>query len=97
MNIVEFILYVSNQEKSAAFYETVLGIKPTLNVLGITEFQLNPFCKLGLMPNDGIAKIITPNLPHPTTGNGIPRCELYLEENNLEEKLTICQNAVQSR
>ncbi len=93
MNTIEFILYVSNQEKSTAFYQTILGIKPSLNVPGMTEFQLNPYCKLGLMPNDGIAKIITPNLPHPTTGNGIPRCELYLPENDLENKLFICKKA----
>ena len=36
------------------------------------------------MPNEGIAKIITPILPHPTSGNGIPRCELYLQVENLE-------------
>jgi len=93
MNTVEFILYVSNQEKSTAFYQTILGIKPSLNVPGMTEFQLNPYCKLGLMPNEGIAKIITPNLPHPTTGNGIPRCELYLSETDLENKLSICKKA----
>lgn len=93
MNTVEFILYVSNQEKSTAFYQTILGIEPSLNVPGMTEFQLNPYCKLGLMPNDGIAKIITPNLPHPTTGNGIPRCELYLSETDLENRFFICQNA----
>lgn len=93
MNTVEFILYVSNQEKSTAFYQTILGIKPSLNVPGMTEFQLNAYCKLGLMPNEGIAKIITPNLPHPTTGNGIPRCELYLSETDLENKLSICKKA----
>ena len=93
MNTVEFILYVSNQEKSTAFYQTILGIKPSLNVPGMTEFQLNTYCKLGLMPNEGIAKIITPNLPHPTTGNGIPRCELYLSETDLENKLSICKKA----
>ena len=59
----------------------------------MTEFQLNTYCKLGLMPNEGIAKIITPNLPHPTTGNGIPRCELYLSETDLENKLSICKKA----
>lgn len=30
------------------------------------------------MPNDGIAKIIEKHLPHPATGQGIPRCGLYL-------------------
>lgn len=81
---LEFILYVSNQEKSTKFYKTILQQNPSLNVPGMTEFSLNEFVKIGLMPNEGIAKIITPILPHPTSGNGIPRCELYLQVENLE-------------
>jgi len=84
INQLEFILYVSNQEKSTKFYETILQQNPSLNVPGMTEFSLNEFVKIGLMPNEGIAKIITPILPHPTSGNGIPRCELYLQVENLE-------------
>ncbi|WP_288982295.1 VOC family protein [uncultured Flavobacterium sp.] len=84
INQLEFILYVSNQEKSTKFYETILQQNPSLNVPGMTEFSLNEFVKIGLMPNEGIAKIITPILPHPTSGNGIPRCELYLQVENIE-------------
>lgn len=75
---VEIILYVSNQEASRAFYENMLQIPPALHVPGMTEFDLFPGCKLGLMPNHGIAKILGDRLPHPETGHGIPRCELYL-------------------
>ncbi|HLO73689.1 MAG TPA: VOC family protein [Flavobacterium sp.] len=81
---IEFILYVSNQEKSTKFYKTILQQNPSLNVPGMTEFTLNEFVKIGLMPNDGIATITTPTLPHPTSGNGIPRCELYLRVENIE-------------
>lgn len=81
---LEFILYVSNQEKSRNFYQILLQQKPSLDVSGITEFTLNDFVKIGLMPNEGIAKIITPKLPHPTSGIGIPRCELYLQVDNIE-------------
>lgn len=81
---LEFILYVSNQEKSRDFYQILLQQKPSLDVSGMTEFKLNDFVKIGLMPNDGIAKIITPKLPHPTSGIGIPRCELYLQVDNIE-------------
>lgn len=90
---LEFILYVSNQQKSTKFYETILRQNPSLNVPGITEFSLNEFVKIGLMPNDGIAKIITPILPHPTSGNGIPRCELYLQVENIE---TIFEDAIRA-
>lgn len=82
----EIILYVKNQQKSTEFYEQIFRKPADLNVPGMTEFVLNEFCKLGLMPNDGIAKIITPALPHPNFGNGIPRCELYFTVKNLQEE-----------
>ncbi|MCF7796626.1 MAG: lactoylglutathione lyase [Lentisphaeria bacterium] len=72
------ILYVSDQAASCEFYENILRQKPILNVPGMTEFQLTPSHSLGLMPNDGIARILGKTVPHPSTGNGIPRCELYL-------------------
>lgn len=80
----EIILYVANQEKSKLFYQTLFDKKPDLDVPGMTEFCINDFLKLGLMPNDGIAKIITPLMPHPNLGKGIPRCELYLLTDDLE-------------
>ncbi|MGE0560555.1 MAG: VOC family protein [Flavobacteriales bacterium] len=75
----EFILYVANQEKSKLFYEQLLGLSPSLHVPGMTEFNLSDNCKLGLMPENGIVKILENKTPHPNTGNGIPRCELYLK------------------
>lgn len=81
----QFILYVSDQEKSKHFYEQLLNIKPSLHVPGMTEFQLSESTKLGLMPENGIAKILENATPHPNTGNGIPRCELYLKVKNANE------------
>lgn len=72
------ILYVADQSRSTTFYETILNKKPVLNVPGMTEFLINENIKLGLMPENGIAKIICPTSKHPSLGNGIPRCELYL-------------------
>ncbi len=74
---VLFILYVRSQAASRDFYRVLLDAEPVLDVPGMTEFDLG-HCKLGLMPEDGIARIITPALPHPSTGQGVPRCELYL-------------------
>lgn len=83
--MVEFILYVSNQEQSKKFYKILLGKEPSLDAPGMTEFLLEENCKLGLMPNEGIAKILGGKTPHPSEGTGIPRCELYLSfENALE-------------
>jgi catechol 2,3-dioxygenase-like lactoylglutathione lyase family enzyme len=73
-----FILYVADQARSKEFYQTVLSITPSLDVPGMTEFDLGGSCKLGLMPEKGIAKILGPSLPDPAAGRGIPRCELYL-------------------
>jgi predicted enzyme related to lactoylglutathione lyase len=83
--IVEFILYVSDQERSKSFYEKVLFMQPTLNVPGMTEFQLAENVKLGLMPENGIAKIIEATTGHPAKGNGIPRCELYLKVDDVNK------------
>ncbi|MEW5675936.1 VOC family protein [Flavobacterium enshiense] len=89
----EFILYVDNQETASRFYESLFRSKPTLEVPGMTEFTLSGQLKIGLMPNDGIAKIITPTMPHPEKGNGIPRCELYFHVEDLSFEF---ENAVKS-
>ena len=80
---IEFILYVADQVKSKHFYAALLDLSPSLDVPGMTEFDLPGGCKLGLMPEDGIANIISGPMPHPGTGHGIPRCELYLLDDDL--------------
>lgn len=86
MNIqsAEVILYVADPLRSKTFYNQLLNRLPDLDVPGMTEYNLHPFLKLGLMPDEGIAKIVSPPLPHPSTGTGIPRCELYLMVNDLD-------------
>ena len=87
MKVIEFILYVADQKRSKEFYEQLLQIKPSLDVPGMTEFFLSENVKLGLMPEDGISKIISDRLPHPSTATGVPRCELYLKVKNAEQYL----------
>ena len=91
MDQVEFILYVADQERSKNYYSKVLGIEPVLNVPGMTEFLLSENVKLGLMPEEGIAKIISGHMPHPAEANGIPRCELYLRVTDVNE---YCERAL---
>lgn len=79
---VETILYVQDQVASTLFYSKLFRKKPDLEVPGITEFKINDQFKFGLMPNYGIQKILT-TMPHPTLGTGIPRCEVYLEVNDI--------------
>jgi lactoylglutathione lyase len=84
INHIETILYVRDQERSAGFYQKLLRMAPDVNLPGMTEFNLSNNCKLGLMPNSGIAKILLDKVPHPESGNGIPRCELYLHVDNVQ-------------
>lgn len=84
MSSFEFILYVKDQQRSRDFYMAIFG-KPSLDVIGMTEFLLADQVKLGLMPEVGISKIITPVMPHPENGNGIPRCEIYIKSAKAEE------------
>ena len=81
---VETILYVKEQQASADFYTKIFRQEPDLHVPGMTEFKLTDTCKLGLMPNRGIAKILANKTPHPDQGNGIPLCELYLHVENID-------------
>ncbi len=87
MKSVEFILYVSDQRRSKIFFEKLLNKKPSLDVPGMTEYELSDSVKLGLMPENGIAKILADKTPHPSEGKGIPRCELYLKVKGAEEYL----------
>ena len=77
-----FILYIKDQLKSRNFYAHVLGIEPVLDVPGMTEFTLCESAILGLMTEQGISKILGESVPHPQSGSGIPRCEIYLFVDN---------------
>lgn len=81
----EIILYVSDQNRSRDFYSAILQKPPNLDVGGMTEFTLSDNLKLGLMPEGGIAKILSDKTPPPSSGNGIPRCELYLKVANPDD------------
>ncbi len=80
-----FIIYVADQAKSKYFYQEVLQKEALLDVPGMTEFEINEQSKLGIMPEKGIAKILGENIVHPSKGNGIPRCEIYLYVNSPDD------------
>ncbi|MBK7859658.1 MAG: glyoxalase [Archangiaceae bacterium] len=77
--MVHLILYVADQARSTAFYAAVLARKPRLDVLGMTEFQLERGSILGLMPEAGIKRLLGAALPAPASARGVPRAELYLK------------------
>lgn len=93
IKLLETILYVKDQDVSCKFYQNIFRKEADLNVPGMTEFILSDICKLGLMPNKGIAKILENKTPHPDGGNGIPRCELYLYVEDIQYEF---ENAVKS-
>lgn len=72
------ILYVQDQARATAFYAAVLSASPRLHVPGMTEFDLPGGAVLGLMPVEGIRRLLGDTLPNPATAAGIPRAELYL-------------------
>jgi predicted enzyme related to lactoylglutathione lyase len=77
-----FILFVAAQETSTAFYASVLAEDPILNVPGMTEFRLGREAILGLMPEDGAARLLGASIKQPSSARGAPRSELYLVVND---------------
>lgn len=74
---VHFILYVCDQQRSSTFYRELLQSEPDLDVPGMTEFKLSDTAVLGLMPEQGIKRLL-PRLPDPSVSAVTPRAELYL-------------------
>jgi len=78
MKRAHFILYVADQDRSAEFYARVLDRKPRLHVPGMTEFNLPGGAVLGLMPEQGISRLLGDSMLDPGSAAGIPLAELYL-------------------
>ncbi len=74
---LETILYVKSQDLSTRFYRELFRCEPDLNVPGMTEFVVSEHVKIGLMPVDGIVRLLGNAIPNPSHADGIPRCELY--------------------
>lgn len=72
-----FILYVTDPAASTAFYSRVLDRPPSLDVPGMTEFELGSGAVLGLMPVAGIARLLGDRLPAVASPD-TTKAELYL-------------------
>ncbi len=83
---VNTILYVRDQKAATAFYSAVLGLEPSLDVPGMTEFQLSPGQVLGLMPEAGIKRLLGDAIADPAGARGIPRAELYFTVEDPEKR-----------
>jgi catechol 2,3-dioxygenase-like lactoylglutathione lyase family enzyme len=75
---VHFILYVADQARSTAFYEALLGMPPSLNVPGMTEFELGNDVVLGVMPETGIGRLLGVAVAAPVAEADAVRGEIYL-------------------
>lgn len=73
-----FILYVKEQARSRTFYEAALGVAPSLDVPGMTEFPLPGGAVLGLMPEAGIRRLLGAALAGLSPVQGGPKAEIYL-------------------
>ena len=73
-----FILYVQDLQRSLEFYRAVLADAPTLVAPGMVEFTLPGGAILGLMPIEGINRLLGESLPIPVKDGGPPKAELYL-------------------
>ncbi|HTR94207.1 MAG TPA: VOC family protein [Trebonia sp.] len=73
MHAAQFILYVADQARARDFYRHVLAAEPTLDVPGMTEFELGG-ATLGLMPGADMEALLDGQV---RAGTG-QRCELYL-------------------
>ncbi len=93
MIAAHFIFYVDDQASATVFYSSVLDASPSLEVPGMTQFNLPGGSTLGLMPSEGIKRLLGERLPDPNTAAGIPRAELYLI---VEDPRTYHQRAIEA-
>ncbi len=82
MHAVEFILYVADQSRARDWWAATLDTAPSLDVPGMTEFDLGG-ATLGLMPATGIAALLGDGL---RVGDG-QRCEVYLRRSDADRLL----------
>ena len=71
------IFFVKDQNLARSFYQVVLACEPSLDVPGMTEFNLGTGLTLGIMPEAGIRNLLG-NRYFPAVEHRKPAAELYL-------------------
>jgi predicted enzyme related to lactoylglutathione lyase len=89
MKLGMFIIYVKDQKKSRDFYKEIFKINPTLDVPGMTEFNIDGV-SIGIMPISGISKILENKISIPDEES--IKCELYLYVEFPDQYLEIVAN-----
>lgn len=77
-NDLMIILYVKDLERSKDFYTTLLNVIPCLEEPSMVEMPITDSTRIGLMPGDGIVKILDDKIENPNNNLETPRCELYI-------------------
>ena len=75
---IEMILFVADLARCRDFYKSLLQIVPVTDVPGMVELELAKNFKLGLMPLEGIGRIVGEETIRPKEKDIPPRGELYL-------------------
>ena len=86
------IFYVSDQKTSKSFYGKVFGLTPSLDVPGMSEFQLGDGMTFGLMPQSGIKNLLGKECFHDETPMS-PQAELYILVDDAQVYLDRALNA----
>jgi len=79
------VLYVDDQIAARDFYQALLNMEPTLDVPGMTEFNLNGLV-LGLMPNKGIKNLLGDEVFDSASSEN-PKAELYFHVSDPQDYL----------
>jgi len=82
---IETIFFVAGLTSCRDFYKSLFQIEPLTDEPGMVEFELAPNAKLGLMPIDGISRIVGVDTIKSYLKDIPPRSELYLMVENLDE------------
>jgi len=82
---IEKIIFVADLTSCRDFYMSLFQIEPVTDVPGMVEFELAPNVKLGLMPLEGISRIVGLDTIKPHLKDIPPRSELYLMVDDLNE------------
>lgn len=74
-----FILYVADRRSSSQFYSSVPAISSTLDVPGLTEFQLSDAVVLSLIPEASAERLLAGQvlIAYPPAER-VSRCEIYM-------------------
>lgn len=75
--MLEFIFYVSDQERSKKFYTKILNQIPILDEPNMTEFEIASNVKLGLLNADSAEELLGENISIKRS-DSFAKSELYL-------------------